>query len=1057
MIIYDKNGIEIIDIVVDDKSYRYKEIMNDNTLSLYFSLPDFIELPIGAYCDFKAERYFLIKPENFTQHHSKNFEYTLTLDSYQSLMKLIKFKFFTMADGVVNCPFELKFSLTVTPIQFAQLICDNMNIADGSGGWTVGACITSDPVTIDFNHDYCFDVLAKIADAFTTEWEVENKTINIGPVEKLKDSPISLQYGYNCGLIPGTSRANVTNKNVISRLFVEGSDRNIDKSTYGSATLLMPKNTTIFYKGVNYKTDATGTYIERETPTGRIVEDSLDVTKIYPKRIGTVSAVDVVNADKHLYDVYDSSIPDTLDYSQNVIDGETMTIIFQTGQLAGKEFEVAYKPAEKRFELVPLKENGENYPSGSLVPEVGDNYVVFHCSLPTEYITTAETDVLNEALEYIYENEQTKYTYTGTLDELYAKRNWLIIGGYLNYGYFVSLSDLQFLNTPVVIRITAVKEYVNKPKQPELTLSNEVSGTRLGTKLNQISTQAQATDRKDAEVLRFARRQFADVKETATLLQNSLLNFSESISPITVQTMQLVAGDESLQYRFVSSTTEPVIVNHTVSYDDVEKTLSAPAGIIQHMSLGISTMATSHAVSEYKFWNLPAYVSPVLTETSTPYYLYAKCSKTANTGIFLLSETPIALEGVEGFYHLLVGILNSEHDGDRSYANLYGYTEILPGRITTDRIVSADGNTYFDLVNNKIGGFIDFVTGLISGLIGIKNESGTVMGGLNGLADAAYRLWLGATEPTDANFSVDRNGIMRATNAIISGEFSATTGKVGGLTISDNTLSSDSMEFSESAIELLSELLNPTPVVITRVASWISSDRDVPVVCQDIVLTKVSDMRFRVSKAPYNNSTLVLVAITKNGQPYFSDNYTAQTSYQDYHIENMAAGTYVITVTDLDRGRTITLSGLPDADIIIANAYTAKTKIGNNGFFSFWNAAKYFYFSSITGLNYKGAMDMPGVLATGSVNSSGMHANKWGAKVSNSAITHTEGGVYWIPLSGMNSDNYTVQVNVGVTNCYAVVTEASKSVDSFAVVLCRISDNTAIDAAFDYVVFGDNA
>jgi hypothetical protein len=53
----------------------------------------------------------------------------------------------------------------------------------------------------------------------------------------------------------------------------------------------------------------------------------------------------------------------------------------------------------------------------------------------------------------------------------------------------------------------------------------------------------------------------------------------------------------------------------------------------------------------------------------------------------------------------LVGILNSEFEGKRSYVDVYGFTEILPGRITTDRIASADGNNFIDLLNNafKIG------------------------------------------------------------------------------------------------------------------------------------------------------------------------------------------------------------------------------------------------------------------------------------------------------------------------------------------------------------------
>ena len=61
------------------------------------------------------------------------------------------------------------------------------------------------------------------------------------------------------------------------------------------------------------------------------------------------------------------------------------------------------------------------------------------------------------------------------------------------------------------------------------------------------------------------------------------------------------------------------------------------------------------------------------------------------------------------YYHLLVGVLNSEYDGERSFATLYGFTEILPGRVTTDKVVSADGNSFFDMLANafKLGNKYD--------------------------------------------------------------------------------------------------------------------------------------------------------------------------------------------------------------------------------------------------------------------------------------------------------------------------------------------------------------
>lgn len=51
----------------------------------------------------------------------------------------------------------------------------------------------------------------------------------------------------------------------------------------------------------------------------------------------------------------------------------------------------------------------------------------------------------------------------------------------------------------------------------------------------------------------------------------------------------------------------------------------------------------------------------------------------------------------DGYYYFLTGLLGSQFDGARSFVTVYGFTEILPGRVTVDRIVSTDGNTYFIL------------------------------------------------------------------------------------------------------------------------------------------------------------------------------------------------------------------------------------------------------------------------------------------------------------------------------------------------------------------------
>ena len=58
-----------------------------------------------------------------------------------------------------------------------------------------------------------------------------------------------------------------------------------------------------------------------------------------------------------------------------------MTVIFQTGRLAGREFDVKYVHDGRKFEIVSSEQDGMTLPNASLYPEVGDKYAVFNLSL----------------------------------------------------------------------------------------------------------------------------------------------------------------------------------------------------------------------------------------------------------------------------------------------------------------------------------------------------------------------------------------------------------------------------------------------------------------------------------------------------------------------------------------------------------------------------------------------------------------------------------------------------------------------------------------------------
>ena len=729
------NDDKEIKIEVKDESYSYEAIMGEDTLTLYFSHPGYLEIPVGSWCDFYGKRYSLKRDSNFKKNGERNFEYTLILETGEADAMLWKVRH--------TVDRSIKFSYTAKPHEHLRLLVENLNRR--STGWKVGDCIEGTEKVINYNHTYILNAFNQLAELYETEWQIieetvegkQIRTIHLRKVEYNKENPLKLSYGKGHGFKVGVGRESGDIPPEI--ILVETTDRNIDYSTYGSKYLLLPKNKTIRFDGIKfeneegfdstkariYKTDADGTCVmraDKELTTAK--EDSLDCTAIYPSRVGTVSAVIEVNKKNNFFDFVDKDIPEELNFEDCLIAGESMTVIFQTGMLTGKEFEVKYiheakdKKEARRFEIVPQEIDGITMPEPEVWrPKVGDTYAVFGMQLPKAYIcndstqTGASWEAFKEAAKYLYEHEDKASIFTGTLDGIWAKKRWLEIGGKIVLGGYVDFYDTQFHPEGSLIRMIGIKRYINNPYSPEIELSNEPVSTSVSSDLNKIETNKVEVDIKHKDALQFTKRRFRDAKETMSMLEDALLNFSGSVNPITVSTMQLLVGDESLQFRFVNSKTNPVQVSHNITYNASTRILNAPAGILQHLTLGISSLSSSHKADEYKYWDMAEYNSPALIDPEKKYYLYAKVGKENQAGTFLLSETAIKIEQITGYYHLLTGVLNSEYEGSRSFVQLYGFTEILPGRVTTERILSPDGDTYFDLVKSEIGGNIQIKAG----------------------------------------------------------------------------------------------------------------------------------------------------------------------------------------------------------------------------------------------------------------------------------------------------------------------------------------------------------
>ena len=694
-----------IDVLPTDESYRYRSIMGEHTLNLYFALPTYTDIPTGAWCEFQGERYTLNQPAKVVKHNSRHFEYTLTMDSEGANLKNYKFR--NPNDKT------LKFPFTAYPRYHIQILVDCLNMIDS--GWQVGTTIEANEKLISYNHNNCLEALDMIAKAFETEYEIIGKTIHLHKVEYFKDNPLPLQYGKGKGFKTGVSRT--TEQSRITRLYVQGGERNIDRSKYGNKELLLPKSQEYVYEGVTFVSDDKGLSIaiKNVQNNGFINEQSLDLSHIYPSRKGTISAVFEVDRDKHFYDFADTTIPEALNFADLQIKGEKMVIYFESGMLSGREFEISryehssgYNHNARRFEIVPKEEDGTTMPNDIFKPAIGDQYSVYNMHLPAAYIcdndtkTGASWEMMKEACKYLYENRADLFTFTGDLDGIWAKKRWVNVGGRLKMGAYIHFSDTEFQRTPVAIRIVGLKEYVNNPYSPQIELSNKVQGQSFSSEIRKLQNQEVYFGEMNKKAISETKRSWRNALETIKQVEEAFPEYTKSIIPATVQTMMALVGNKSGQFAFVANKTNPITVPHTLYFDRNNKQINAGSGWIKHYTLGTTDIKPSHSAADYKYWYVSQFVSGRLDDKAKTYYLYIKANKAVETAEFVLSETKIDMEQEAGFYHFLYATVNSEYDGERGIAQFNGFTEITGGQLVTNKISSGNGEQFIALYDDRI-------------------------------------------------------------------------------------------------------------------------------------------------------------------------------------------------------------------------------------------------------------------------------------------------------------------------------------------------------------------
>lgn len=449
-------------------------------------------------------------------------------------------------------------------------------------------------------------------------------------------------------------------------------------------------------------------------------------------------------------------------------------ISMRSGDCAGREFVVKSFDGSSRYPNIVLERYwddslGMGFPNGIYRIEPEDEFVILDIPMPEYYISINEDKLLEAGKKLLADYTRVSAFYEPGINPIRIKEG----GKPLHPGMYMQVYDEDIIDTEdktdyVLIDSLSIDEASELP-QYKVTLREEKRAARTFSALEDMIEDARGSNNDNVkQVKQYTERRFRSAQETLTMLQSAFNNFSEGINPVTVQTMAMLIGDESLQFKFTSPAgtlpTKP-----SISYDSAAKILKiARSYRIWHMTLGIDSVTSPGGRSndDYLKWTMPTWNSGVLDDASKSYYLYAKVATDDTTGDYVLSESAISMESEQDYYHLLVGVLNREYDGTREFVPLYGFTEVLPGQITTDVIRSADGNAALDLVN----GLLTF--GRLVGLSGQTAADGNNL-----------RIWAGKGESDkeEAPFRVyDDGSVYASLMSLLNGC------KIGKLTITED-------------------------------------------------------------------------------------------------------------------------------------------------------------------------------------------------------------------------------------------------------------------------------
>ena len=482
--IYDRYKQKRVDVSPDDNGTQVKEVQGENVLTLSFTLYEYVALDVNDYIDYLGERYWLMERYQPKQKSTVEWDYSVKFVGIESLVG----RFLVLK--TVNGEDEPIFSLTAPPKEHLNQIIQAIN--DGMGNITdykAGSVEGTENITIEYEGKYCDAALKELAEKVGTEYWFEGQTLNLCRCEYGEEVTLAYDKG-----LTELEKDTADNVKFYTRLFPIGSSRNINPEHYGYSRLQLPSKE----KFVDVNTDKYGIHHHYE-------KDAF--AEIYPRRVGKISSVrseEVTGEDGTPFKIYYFKDNDlTFDPNEYELPDLVKRVTFQDGELAGQGldegenfyFEVNYHSDTREFEIITIwpKDNDMQLPNDTLIPEVGNQYVLWNISMPPEYYILAEEELATAVNKFNEQNAVDVSRYKAPTDYIYIEENDID----LFIGRKVRLESAKFFPQKGYrnSRITKITRKINNPSQMDIEISDALSTgykETVGGEINDVKNYAKS-------------------------------------------------------------------------------------------------------------------------------------------------------------------------------------------------------------------------------------------------------------------------------------------------------------------------------------------------------------------------------------------------------------------------------------------------------------------------------------------------------------------------------------------------------------------------------------